>query len=61
MRLYYGTLDAEHTAYADQVPAWEAQGVSVQHVYSQGSENYVQDAFAKVRSASWLASASECP
>ena len=51
MRLYYGTLDAEHTAFADLVPAWEAQGVRVKHVYSQGKEQYVQDAFAKVRPA----------
>ena len=49
VRLYYGTKDSEHTAYADQVPAWEAQGIRVKHVYSHGKDDYVQDAFAKAR------------
>jgi ferredoxin-NADP reductase len=29
VRLYYGTRDAAHTAYADRIPAWEAAGVKV--------------------------------
>lgn len=48
MRLYYGTLDPDHTAYADLVPTWEAQGIHVKHVYSQGKEEYVQHIYAKV-------------
>jgi ferredoxin-NADP reductase len=29
VRLYYGTRDAAHTAYADRIPAWEKAGVKV--------------------------------
>lgn len=29
VRLYYGTRDAAHTAYADRISAWEAAGVKV--------------------------------
>lgn len=51
VRLYYGTRDAAHTAYADRIPAWQAAGVRVIQVFSEadgvdGSGRYVQDAFA---------------
>eukprot|EP00882_Tetradesmus_deserticola_P006381 GHRQ01006711.1.p1 GENE.GHRQ01006711.1~~GHRQ01006711.1.p1 ORF type:complete len:324 (+),score=160.03 GHRQ01006711.1:989-1960(+) len=49
VRLYYGTRNAEHTAYADRIPAWEAAGVRVIQVFSnsdgQGAK-YVQDVFS---------------
>ncbi|KAK9813944.1 hypothetical protein WJX73_005945 [Symbiochloris irregularis] len=47
VRLYYGTFSDDKTAYLDQVPSWEAQGISVKHVYSDNGQGYVQDAFEK--------------
>ncbi len=52
VRLYYGTRDMAHTAYADRIPAWEAAGVRVIQVFSDAdgadgsTGRYVQDAFA---------------
>lgn len=37
VRLYYGTRDAAHTAYADRIPAWEAAGVKVIQVRPAGA------------------------
>ena len=48
VRLYYGTFNKEKTAYLDQVSSWEAQGISITHVYSDDGQGYVQDAFDKV-------------
>ena len=48
VRLYYGTFNADRTAYKDLVPLWEAAGIKVIHVYSDEGQGYVQDAFAKV-------------
>lgn len=56
VRLYYGTFDAKKTAYLDQVPSWEALGITVKHVYSDDGQGYVQDAFEKAcpsASLSW--------
>jgi len=50
VRLYYGTVAPESTAYQAEVVAWGEQGVQVINVYSNGENYYVQDAFAKVRS-----------
>ncbi|KAF8060585.1 zinc finger CCCH domain-containing protein 40 [Scenedesmus sp. PABB004] len=51
VRLYYGTRDADHTAYAGAIPAWEAAGVKVVQVFSNGGagEKYVQDVFAAAK------------
>jgi len=50
VRLYYGTRDPSHTAYADAIPGWEAYGVKVIQVYSSegadGTPKYIQDVFA---------------
>lgn len=48
VRLYYGTRDADHTAFAECIPAWEKSGVKVIQVYSNDADNstkYVQDVF----------------
>ncbi|KAI8477256.1 MAG: Metallo-dependent phosphatase-like protein [Monoraphidium minutum] len=46
-RLYWGTRNAESTAYADRIPEWKALGVDVVQVFSEGEGGkYVQDAFA---------------
>lgn len=47
VRLYYGTFNKDRTAYLDQVPSWEAQGIKVKHVFSDDGQGYVQDAFEK--------------
>ena len=48
MRLYYGTFDADATAYLDQGREWSEQNVKVINVYSNDKDYYVQDAFSKV-------------
>ena len=48
MRLFYGTYDAESTAFKDLIPSWEATGVQVVPVYSSDGRGYVQDVFEKV-------------
>ncbi len=48
VRLYYGTFDADATAYLDQGKEWSEQNVKVINVYSSDEEYYVQDAFSKV-------------
>ena len=48
VRLYYGTLGPDHTAFRDRIPAWEAQGIKVIPVYSETTSGYVQDVYAKV-------------
>jgi len=48
VRLYYGTRDAGHTAFADRIPAWEKAGVKVIQVFSNDGADgtkYVQDVF----------------
>jgi len=44
--LYYGTRSPAHTAFKEEVPAWEAAGVKVVMVHSQeeGGAKYIQDA-----------------
>eukprot|EP00878_Enallax_costatus_P007580 GHUV01007937.1.p1 GENE.GHUV01007937.1~~GHUV01007937.1.p1 ORF type:complete len:325 (+),score=104.05 GHUV01007937.1:809-1783(+) len=49
VRLYYGTRDAAHTAYADCIPSWENAGVKVIQVFSDGADEgskYVQEVFS---------------
>lgn len=49
MRLYYGTRDAGHTAYADSIASWEKSGVKVIQVFSDGADEgnkYVQEVFS---------------
>lgn len=48
VRLYYGTRDAAHTAYADNIASWEKAGVKVIQVFSDGADSgskYVQEVF----------------
>lgn len=47
VRLYYGTVAPESTAYQADVAAWKDLNVEVVNVYSNGEGYYVQDAFAK--------------
>ena len=49
MRLYYGTVAPEATAYQSDLAAWSDLNVHVINVYSNGEKYYVQDAFAQVR------------
>lgn len=49
MRLYYGTVSPETTAFQGDVAAWRELNVDVINVYSNGEDYYVQDAFAEVR------------
>ena len=49
VRLYYGTVCPESTAYQGDLTAWKELNVDVINVYSNGANYYVQDAFAQVR------------
>lgn len=48
VRLYYGTVAPESTAYQSDAAAWGELNVEVINVYSNGKNYYVQDAFAQV-------------
>eukprot|EP00879_Flechtneria_rotunda_P016250 GHRR01017001.1.p3 GENE.GHRR01017001.1~~GHRR01017001.1.p3 ORF type:complete len:124 (-),score=40.00 GHRR01017001.1:467-838(-) len=50
VRLYYGTRDEAHTAYANCISNWEKLGVKTIQVFSNENGNgskYVQDVFAE--------------
>lgn len=48
VKLFWGTHDADSTAYKDNISEWEAAGVQVVPVYSADGNGYVQDVFEKV-------------
>eukprot|EP00199_Chlamydomonas_sp_CCMP681_P002847 CAMPEP_0119106850 /NCGR_PEP_ID=MMETSP1180-20130426/6405_1 /TAXON_ID=3052 ORGANISM="Chlamydomonas cf sp, Strain CCMP681" /NCGR_SAMPLE_ID=MMETSP1180 /ASSEMBLY_ACC=CAM_ASM_000741 /LENGTH=313 /DNA_ID=CAMNT_0007092245 /DNA_START=52 /DNA_END=993 /DNA_ORIENTATION=+ len=47
VHLFYGTQDAEFTAYTELIPVWNALGIKVHQVLSGNTNTYVQNALEK--------------
>lgn len=51
VKLFWGTHDAESTAYTGELDRWRAAGVEVELVHSTAGRGYVQDVFEKAGSS----------